>query len=398
MKRTNLVTKIVSVLLFAALVAYMGVYLVHSLLKDIRTAPAVHLSVEESALMTGIIVRDEQYIESNEQYLSISAEDGKMLSEGGTIAVAYKSEEALARAGRIHELELEQQYIRSALSGGSSDNSVAKKDSSIKYAVTHLAAAAARHETDTLYSATLNLSALVLDNEGIAATEADLTTVQNELLSLKQSAEKDTKTLTATESGLFCSSVDGYEHITYGDITNLTPDKLKSLSDSSQDVSESVRGKLVSSASWYYAAVMKQEDADRLTVGSYTGLDFGRYYSDPVSASVISISSPSDGECVVVFRSISALAEMLTVRFADAEIVYDSYEGLRVPKEACYVDDDGTYVYTVTGVQAEKRYINIIKDMDNYYLVEISFSEKALEENNDIILTSHDIYDGMLLQ
>lgn len=398
MKRTNLVTKIVSILLFAAMAAYMGVYLFRSLSRDIRTAPAVCISVEESTLMTGIIVRDEQCIESGEEYLSICAENGKMLAMGDTIAVAYESEEALKRAGRIHELELEKQYILSALSDGSSDNSAAKKDSSIKSAVTQLAAAAARHETDTLYSATINLSALVLDKNGINATEADLTAIQDELSSLKQTAARDTKTIAASESGLFCSSADGYEHIGHEDLANLTPDRLKSLSAKPRDISRSVCGKLVSSSAWYYAATIKEEDAGRLTVGGLKDLSFGRYYSAPLSAVVVSISPPSDGECAIVFRCTMAMAEMLTVRFADAEIVYDSSEGLRVPKEACYVDDGGTYVYTATGIRAEKIYIDIIKDMDSYYLAYISSEEKSLRENSSIILTSREIYDGMLLE
>lgn len=398
MKRTNLVTKIVSILLFAALIAYLGVYLIRSLSRDIRTAPAVYLTVEESTPMNGILVRDEQYIESDEQYMSICAENGKMLATGDTIAVAYDSEEALERAGRIHELELEKQYILSALSGGSSDNSVAKKDSNIKYAVTQLAAAAACHETDTLYSATLNLSALVLDKKGVNATEVDLATIEDELSSLKQTAVRDTKTVTATESGLFCRSVDGYEHISYNDLADLTPDSLESLSKAPRDIPKSILGKLVASNSWYYAAVIKDKNAEKLNIGDSVNLDFGRYYTDPIRASVSSISSPSNGKCAVVLRCISAMPEMLTVRFADAEIVNNSCKGLRVPKEACYVDDDGTYVYTVTGLQAEKKYVNIIRDMKNYYLVKVSNDEKALKENNDIILTSHKIYDGMILE
>lgn len=398
MKRTNLVTKIVSILLFIAMAAYMGVFLVRTLAKDFRTAPAVYISVEENTLMSGIIVREEECIESNEKYLSICAENGKLLAKGDAIAIAYKSEEALERAGHIHELELQKQYIISALSGGSSDNSVAEKDSNIKCAVTQLAAAAARHETDMLYLSAHNLGALVLEKKGISTTDSDLTTVNNELSSLKRTASRDTKALTTTKPGVYCNSVDGYEHITYADLANLTPDKLKSLSDAPGDISDSVCGKFVSSSTWYYAAVIKKEDAERLSVGDHTDLDFGRYYSDPLSSSVISISSPSNGECAVVFRCTFAMAEMLTVRLANAEIVYDSFDGLRVPKEACYVDDDGTYVYTVTGIRAEKIYISIKRDMDNYYMVEISADEEALKENSHIILTSHDIYDGMLLE
>ena len=106
MKRTNLVAKLVSYLLFIAMVAYLGVYIVQALSKDIRTLPAVYLSLSDSINLTGAIIRDEEYIESNEQHLIVNSESGKMLAAGETVAVLYSSEAALERAGQIHELEL----------------------------------------------------------------------------------------------------------------------------------------------------------------------------------------------------------------------------------------------------------------------------------------------------
>ena len=120
MKRTDALTKIVSLLLFAAVAAYIGVYLIRSVSRDIRTAPAVYVSLTESATATGVIVRDETLVGSSKSYLSIVAENGRMLSAGETIAVSYNSEEAMARAGKLRELELQRQYIASVLNGRSS--------------------------------------------------------------------------------------------------------------------------------------------------------------------------------------------------------------------------------------------------------------------------------------
>ncbi|NCC66719.1 MAG: hypothetical protein EOM14_00805 [Clostridia bacterium] len=402
MKRTNLVTKIVAVLLFIATVAYIGFYTLSSLSGGYRTAPAVLVEIDRSVSMTGVIVRDELCIESEEQYLSISAENGEMLAVGDPIAVAYSSEEALARASEIRKLELQEEYIKSVLDGSDTD-SVSKKDSNIKLAITRLASAAARHKTDELASASLNLSALVLDQSAIAATAVDLTNVQNKISSLKQSASKDTKTLVASESGLFCSSADGYEFLTLDNIDGISPSGLEKLTETPQEVSSSVRGKMVYSNAWYYAAAMSSEDAAALEVGNYESLDFGRYCSQAVTALVVSIGRAEDDRCVAVFRCTGAMAEMLTIRFADATIVRDTIRGLRVPKEGCYVeqDDNGdslTYVYISESGRAAKKYVSMAQDMGDYYLAEISYEDGYLRADNSIILTSREIYDGMLLK
>lgn len=402
MKRTNLVTKIVAVLLFIATVAYIGFYTLSSLSGGYRTAPAVLVEIDQSLSMTGVIVRDELCIDSEEQYLSISAENGEMLAVGDPIAIAYSSEEALARASEIQKLELQEEYIKSVLDG-SGTNSVSKKDSNIKLAIARLASAAARHKTDELASASLNLSALVLDQSTIKATAVDLKTVQNKISSLKRSASKDTKALVATESGLFCSSVDGYEYLTLDNIGGISPSELEKLTETPQEVSASVRGKMVYSNAWYYAATMSAADASVLKVDSYEKLDFGRYCSQPLKALIISISSAEDDKCVVLFRCTSAMAEMLSIRFADATIVRDTVKGLRVPKESSYIEkdkkgDNHTFVYISEGGRAVKKYFIIAQDMGEYYLAEISSKEGFLRVDNDIILSSREISDGMLLE
>ncbi len=398
MKRTDTLTKVISFLLFGALIAYLGVYLVRSSSDNIRTAPAVFVSLSDNAITSGIVVRQESLIQSNEKYLSVVSVSGKAVAVGETVAVIYSGEESLARAAKIRELELKKQYISSVLSGESSAESLADRDTSIKEALLNLTASAARHDTESLASASVSLSSLVISNASINTTEVDLNLVTAELDSLRQSALSDTAVITASTPGLFSASPDGYEYITPDMLSGLTVSKLTSLEETPQDLASDVRGKLASAFEWYFAAEVKRDDADRLKVGKSATLDFGRYCSNLLKAKVISISSPENDECAVVFRCTEATSELLFVRRASAEIVFDSHEGLRVPKQAVLSDEKGSYVYTLTGMQAEKKYISIVWETDDYFLAEVSQNAASLREGNDIILTTKGLTDGKIMK
>ena len=398
MKRTDSLTRLVSLLLFGALLAYVGYYIYHSATSNIRTAPAVFISLTENAVASGIIVRSESLIESSEKYLSVVAESGEMVSAGEAVAVVYSGEDALARAAKIQELERKKQYISSVLEGRASAENLSDRDSSIKSAVISLAASAARHNTENLSSASISLSSLVIENSEINTTEVDLNLVNTELQSLKQSALSDTAEITASSPGLFSSSPDGYEYITPDRLTNLDPAGLASLEDSSKELADDVRGKLASPFEWFFATAVSATDAQRLNIGDIATLDFGRYCSTLLSAKVLSISAPAGEECVVVFRCTEACSEMLSVRRATAEIVFDAHEGIRIPKEAVLSDEGGPFVYTLTALQAEKKYITIAWETEEYYLAEVSPEAGGLRTGNEILLTTEGLYDGKIMK
>ena len=410
MKRTNFVTRLVSILLFIALLSYLGVYLIRSMSKDIRTAPAVAVEIYDSITATGIIARQEQIITSNETYLSINADNGQMVASGGVVAMAYSNETALARAGQIRQLQLQRQYILAARSVSSSDTALTKREESIQNSITQLAASAARHEPDGISAATFSLSSTLLENTGVGVSDDDLAAINSEIDRLNLTSASDTTPIKAPISGLFFSSVDGFEHITPEFVTDIKPSVLRELMTQAQETGANSIGKVASPLSWYFAALISQEDAARLKVGERATLDFVRYCSGTITAVLVSMNL-SDDDCAVTFRCTANAEEMLYVRNVSAEIVFESHTGIRVPKEAVYseenpkenkTDEDPDtlyYVYTVTGLQAEKKYINITWETSEFYIAEIS-AEKAdaLRVGNEIILTKDAVSDGMILE
>ena len=65
MKKTNNIINIAMVVLFAAMLIYLGVYIFHSTQQGYVTAPAVVVTVNESGQASGCVVREEQLLTSD---------------------------------------------------------------------------------------------------------------------------------------------------------------------------------------------------------------------------------------------------------------------------------------------------------------------------------------------
>ena len=105
-----------------------------------------------------------------------------------------------------------------------------------------------------------------------------------------------------------------------------------------------------------------------------------------------------NGQQVVVFSCADALTSTLSIRQATAEIITAQYSGLRVPTEAIYTDEDGTkYVYTMTGLQAERKDIELVYTGDAYCIVKAAGGASALRDGNQVIITQDELYDGKVM-
>ncbi|MDR0951942.1 MAG: hypothetical protein LBM18_03365 [Oscillospiraceae bacterium] len=411
MKRTNFVTNLISILLFVAVLAYIGFYVVGQLRDELRTAPVVQVVLEDTVPLSGLVVRSEQLLESSQSFVSVSVRDGQLVAAGETLAVAYSGESALARARLLQEKLLQQQYISSVLSEQVSGEDARAREGQIKSAVTALAAASARGQAQELPRAAMELSSLIITG-ALTASQETLDALTREIESLSAQSEADIVPITAPQSGLFFSSADGYENLTPESVMTLSPEALRTLLGAPRSAPEDVLGKLASPLEWYYAALVPFETAQRLEVGGSVNLAFARYRQQSMKAMVVSINYHADNECAVVFRCTVAAADLLYARLSNAELVFDTTSGLRVPKEAVFeetIEEENAetgetastvrhFVYTATGLQAEKKYIEIVWEGEDFCLAAVQPEPGSLREGNDIILGGDELYDGMLLR
>ena len=382
MKKTNTFTNIAMLVLFAAMAVYLGVYLFRSTQQSYSTAPAVLVTVSEGGQASGIVVREEQIIASDKEFLSLSVDDGKQVARGGEIAIGVDSKAALDSASRARELKKEIAYVSSLLSRAGSASGASELDSNVHSAILQLNAAVSAGSASELDDICMDLSSLLFGASTGTVSQSDL------------------DALNAPAAGLFTSTVDGYEALSPAALENLTPDGVAALEHTSPSTPANTIGKLVTAKKWYFAAVMSKADADRLNLGGSATLDFPQHYSGTVSATVFSKSEPDgSGEVAVVFACNNALADTLAMRKATADVVYSEHTGLRVPLKAVHMDDDGqTFVYVVTAAQLEKKPIEIIYQTDSYCLVAQSTDSNALRAGNDIVVSGKGLSDGRVIK
>lgn len=395
MKRTDTVIKIAIALLFAAMLAYMGVYVLRALRDPLQTALAVETTIRRSGHAAGIVVREEQVLVNHRRHYSLVAEDGKKVAAGTVLAVAYDSALALERAGRMRELELEIALGEAVLRGRQNTEDLLSYDTAVRAAVMDLAADIASHNFSELDRHCLSLRSLLFSDAQTDVTPEGLDALRRELEVLRNSSTSDTVSLASAQSGLFSTVVDGYEHLKRADLEGLTPDGLRGLIGSRREAAGGAYGKLVTGFQWYFAAVMDHGDAQNLSRGDSASLEFGRYFSKALDATVVSVGFPDgNNQCVVVFSCGSAMADTLAIRQVTAEVVFEELHGICVPYEAVHAEDGQAFVYTVTGFVAERKDISILCDTGEYYL---AAAGGALRAGNDIILGGKDIYDGKVL-
>ena len=399
MKKTNTFTNIAMFVLFAAMLVYLGVYLFRSTQQSYATAPAVLVTVSESGQASGIVVREEQVIASDKEFLSLSVDDGKEVARGGEIAIGVDSKAALDSASRARERKKEIAYVSSLLARAGSASGASDRDSDVRSAILQLNAAVSAGSTSDLDDICLDLSSLLFGSTSGSISQGDLDALNAELHQL-ENAGAGRGSITAPAAGLFTSMTDGYESLTPDMLENLTPDGVDALERTAPTKTASAIGKLVTAKKWYFASVMNKADADRLNLNGSASLDFPQHYNGTVSATVMSKSEPdSSGKVAVVFACNAALADTLAMRKTTADVVYSEHTGLRVPLKAVHMDDDGqSYVYVVTAAQLEKKPIEIIYQTDDYCLVAQSTESNALCAGNEIVVTGKGLSNGQVVK
>ena len=106
------------------------------------------------------------------------------------------------------------------------------------------------------------------------------------------------------------------------------------------------------------------------------------------------ISPEEDGYRAVYFSCSANLADTLSMRQQEAELIFSQETGLRIPRQALRVKEDGTaFVYVQTGLRAEAKTVELIRDYGDYYVVR----GENLRAGDEVIVSGKGLYDGKVV-
>ena len=402
MKQGRRYTTLILWIFLAAIVAYLG-YHVSTLLRDpYTTTTAIEYEAGAGYYATGFVVRDETPIASEYDITTVTAAEGARVAANEVLATGYLTADAQARQTRIAQLHAQIEQLGYAGQYTTSVADQAALDTAIGEALTQMTKFLERRDMNSIQDGAAELKGMILRRESSDA-DAELITrqlenAQQELTILQSAAEQDTAEITAPKAGYFSAVVDGYE-------TVLTPARLDTLTvreyDELQpeDVGDAWAGKLITGDRWYFVTSIPAGELSGVEAGDRVRVTFARDFYSEITMTVTRVGQNEAGFRLLVLSSREFMQSVTLLREQTADVVFIQYTGLRVPKDAVYVDESGQPgVYILESARARWKPITILHDNGESYVVEL---DKTKTENlwpgDEILVGAKNLYDGKVV-
>mgnify|MGYP002567060484 FL=1 len=388
-------------ILLAAIAAYFGYNVVSSLYAPLMTATVTPYEAGAGYYASGFVVREEELLYSQYGTTVLNCAEGAHVAANDTVATGYRSEDAKTRQTRIDELSGQIEQLQYAWSAVSSVYDQAALDADIAGDLAQLSRYLALRDMNSVSDLSPELKGLILRRTGSdsdsGSLQARISTLQAELETLEAQSAGDTSAILAGKAGTFSAAVDGYESV-------LTPERLMEMtvaefeSVQPDETDANAIGRLVTSATWYYACVVPASELSGVEEGDRATLTFARDYYQPVTMRVARLGGNEAGSRLLVLSSDRALQNVTLLRQQSAEIVFTSYAGLRVPKSAVRVENGQTGVYILEGTLAKWKPITILHDTGESYVVTLDTSStNNLWPGDELIINAKNLYDGKVV-
>lgn len=403
-----------------ALVIYFGFYVAKVFSEPYTTALAYTYTSNDSAEAVGILVRQETVLPAQTGIVDVTRSEGEKVGVGQSVAQVYRDSQAQTNQADLEALADQIQLLEYSSDGGGVD-SAAKLDENILQAVTALHAASGVGDYNQLEDQVRTLKSTVLKRgyvygNGLGSEELTqkLNDLKSQYAALKQQTSSSTSSVRAPQSGVFSTLVDGYETaVTPQTVFQLTPSSLSALLAGQGKESGGGMGKLITATRWYFAAALPVSVAERLKEGSTATLRFSGDFDQDIDMRVDQIGEAEGDKSVVVFSTDRYLSQTTLLRQQTAELIFNSWSGLRIPKQALRMEKS-TYtdketgqevqnnrlgVYALLGGRAEFKTVEVVTEGDDYYVVRSTTDESdALRAGDEVIVRATELYDGQLLE
>ena len=420
MKQGKSFTTFVIIALAVVLAVYLGFYALRAFQDPYGTTLVYLYTVNDSVEADGLIVRREQVLPAQSGIVEITRAEGERVGVGQEVALVYQNSQAQSNQEQLDALELEIDLLEYAISQSGGVDSAARLDEDILQALVDLRAACALGDYADLEEQVLEIKSDVLKRGytyGDGLTSADLSAqlqdLRNQRSALQQQSAFTTGRVTAPQSGTFSNLVDGYESLlTPESVFQLTPSSLAELIDN-PPAADSALGKLITSSRWYFAASLPGEAADRLSQGGVATLRFTGEFSRDVAVTVEQIGPAEGGQTLVVFSSDRYLSQITLLRHQTAELIFESWSGLRIPTAALRLlqeeqtdEETGQVtqttrlgVYALVAGRVTFKEVEVLTEGEDYYVVRpVGTGRDALRAGDEIITRGLDLQDGQLLE
>lgn len=387
-------------MLLALAAVYIVLQLYAILGRTYQTETAISASMEDTVPLSGIAMFDAVPV-SGGGSLGYLVEDGERVTEGTVLAEIYTDPAQSTQREELDRLDRIIDLLTKSENSVGSDLALltAQTRTALLNLLDQLDTASYTGMSDAIDEFLLAQNRLQIStgqSGGFAATLADLQTQRD----AAAAALEGLQTITADRNGYFISTAAALP-------LDLTEDTLKS--DTAAALSERLQqeipttgsdlaGRIVTGFSWRFYGVCDLDTAARFDGVTSVKIRVPGKQDEALDANVTEVAADETaGLAKITLECRTINADVLRLGREDAEIVLNTYEGIRVSKRAMHIVDGERGVYVKYGSLQRFRRIVVLFEDENYLLLDPEAEDNEVRLYDEIIVEGPNLQDGGLV-
>lgn len=387
-------------MLLALAAVYIVLQLYAILGRTYQTETAISASMEDTVPLSGIAMFDTVPV-SGGGSLGYLVEDGERVTEGTVLAEIYADPAQSTQREELDRLDRIIDLLTKSENSVGSDLALltAQTRTALLNLLDQLDTASYTGMSDAIDEFLLAQNRLQIStgqSSGFTATLADLQTQRD----AAAAALEGLQTITADRNGYFISTAAALP-------LDLSEDTLKS--DTAAALSERLQqeipttgsdlaGRIVTGFSWRFYGVCDLDTAARFDGVTSVKIRVPGKQDEALDATVTEVAADETaGLAKITLECRTINADVLRLGREDAEIVLNTYEGIRVSKRAMHIVDGERGVYVKYGSLQRFRRIVVLFEDENYLLLDPEAEDNEVRLYDEIIVEGPNLQDGGLV-
>lgn len=387
-------------MLLALAAVYIVLQLYAILGRTYQTETAISASMEDTVPLSGIAMFDAVPV-SGGGSLGYLVEDGERVTEDTVLAEIYTDPAQSTQREELDRLDRIIDLLTKSENSVGSDLALltAQTRTALLNLLDQLDTASYTGMSDAIDEFLLAQNRLQIStgqSSGFTATLADLQTQRD----AAAAALEGLQTITADRNGYFISTAAALP-------LDLTEDTLKS--DTAAALSERLQqeipttgsdlaGRIVTGFSWRFYGVCDLDTAARFDGVTSVKIRVPGKQDEALDATVTEVAADETaGLAKITLECRTINADVLRLGREDAEIVLNTYEGIRVSKRAMHIVDGERGVYVKYGSLQRFRRIVVLFEDETYLLLDPEAEDNEVRLYDEIIVEGPNLQDGGLV-
>lgn len=391
--------------LFLVLVVCVAVYQLYSFFyTSVATEYAVEISCEETVKVTGYFVRNEFVINSGDsKYIDLTISNGGKVSRNGTIANVYSTEDAAKIQAEIRTLQDSIDEFKTVIAASSGYGNYVSYNQEIRNCALGIVKNIKEDSPSSAFESASNFITAVtkekISNGEISDYSEKLKTLENQMAELRNKSSAVTSYITSPESGYFSYKVDGLENqidmSMTEDFSAQAFENIVALCTS--ETSSSGIGKVVKGSEWQVCFKSDADKFETVDVGDTIYVRIPSVTDSKIKCTVVK-TYVQDESVYIVLESNMVSGDLLSQRICEIDIVVDSYNGLRIDKNAIRKVDGADGVYICVNGIIKYRKVELLYIGSTYAVVKYDVTNSnGLQAYDEVVIKGTDIYEGKVV-